>query len=48
MNFEEFIKSDRESRNKEKFEGTFLDYLEKVKENPDIAKLSHKRIMIWL
>jgi serine protein kinase len=44
MNFEEFIKSDRESRNKEKFEGTFLDYLEKVKENPDIAKLSHKRV----
>ena len=44
MNFKEFIKSDRESRNKEKFEGTFLDYLEIIKENPDIAKLSHKRI----
>lgn len=44
MNFEEFIKSDRESRNKEKFQGTFIDYLEIVKENPDLAKLSHKRI----
>ncbi|MDZ5034962.1 serine protein kinase, partial [Clostridium perfringens] len=44
MNFEEFIKSDRESRNKEKFEGTFLDYLEIVKEKPEVAKLSHKRI----
>lgn len=44
MNFEEFIKSDRESRNKERFEGTFLEYLELVKKNPDIAKLSHKRI----
>lgn len=44
MNFKEFIKSDRESRNKKKFEGTFLDYLEIIKENPDIAKLSHKRI----
>ena len=44
MNFEEFIKSDRESRDKERFEGTFLEYLELVKENPDIAKLSHKRI----
>ncbi|VYU38176.1 Lon protease [Clostridium tertium] len=44
MDFKEFIKSDRESRNKEKFEGTFLDYLEIVKGNPDIAKLSHKRI----
>ncbi|MGN1029397.1 MAG: serine protein kinase, partial [Bacilli bacterium] len=44
MNFKEFIKSDRESRNKEKFEGKFLDYLELVKANPDIAKLSHGRI----
>ena len=31
MNFKEFILTDRESRNKEKFEGTFLDYLELVK-----------------
>ncbi|MDV4151946.1 PrkA family serine protein kinase [Clostridium sp. AL.422] len=44
MNFKEFIKSDRESKNKENFEGTFLDYLEIVKNNPDIAKLSHRRI----
>lgn len=44
MNFKEFIKSDRESRNKEKFEGKFLDYLELVKANPYIAKLSHGRI----
>ena len=38
MNFREFIESDRENRNKEKFEGSFLDYLEIVKNNPDIAK----------
>ncbi|MCF0147163.1 MAG: PrkA family serine protein kinase [Clostridium sp.] len=44
MDFKEFIKSDRESRNRDKFEGTFLDYLEIVKSNPDIAKLSHGRI----
>lgn len=44
MDFKEFIRSDRERHNKEKFEGTFLDYLEIVKNNPDIAKLSHKRI----
>lgn len=44
MNFKEFIQNDRESHNKEKFEGTFLDYLELLKENPDLAKLSHKRI----
>lgn len=44
MNFKEFILTDRESRNKEKFEGTFIDYLELVKVNPDIAQLSHKRL----
>ncbi|MDB2061233.1 PrkA family serine protein kinase [Clostridium perfringens] len=44
MDFKEFIKSDREKHNKQKFKGTFLDYLEIVKDNPDVAKLSHKRI----
>ena len=44
MDFKEFILTDRESRNKEKFEGTFLDYLEVVKADPDVAKLSHKRV----
>lgn len=44
MNFKEFIKSDRESRNKEKFRGTFLDYLQIVKDNPEITKLAHKRV----
>ncbi|MDK0976191.1 PrkA family serine protein kinase [Clostridium perfringens] len=44
MDFKEFIKSDREKHNKQKFKGTFLDYLEIVKDNPHVAKLSHKRI----
>ncbi|MGL4569513.1 MAG: PrkA family serine protein kinase [Clostridium sp.] len=44
MDFKEFIQTDREGREKERFNGTFLDYLELVKQNPDIAKLSHKRI----
>ncbi|MDZ4993908.1 serine protein kinase [Clostridium perfringens] len=44
MDFKEFIKSDREKHNKQKFRGTFIDYLEIVKANPDIAKLSHKRV----
>ncbi|GIM29421.1 serine protein kinase [Clostridium polyendosporum] len=44
MNFKQFIESDRERHNKEKFEGTFIEYLEIIKNNPDIAKLSHKRI----
>lgn len=44
MNFKEFIETDREKSEKEKFEGTFLDYLNLVKENPDIVKLAHKRL----
>ncbi|SHJ87733.1 putative serine protein kinase, PrkA [Clostridium cavendishii DSM 21758] len=44
MNFKEFIENDREQNNKEKFEGTFLEYLEIVKNKPDTPKLSHKRI----
>lgn len=44
MDFKEFIKSDREKHNKQKFKGTFIDYLEIVKDNPGVAKLSHKRI----
>ena len=44
MDFKEFIRTDRESRNKDKFEGTFLDYLEILREDPNAAKLAHKRI----
>ncbi|WP_123053608.1 PrkA family serine protein kinase [Clostridium sp. JN-1] len=44
MDFEELIKRDREKRKKSKFVGTFLDYLELVKKNPNIAGLAHKRI----
>ena len=44
MNFKEFIEVDREQTNIEKFEGSFLDYLEILKDNPDIPKLAHKRI----
>ena len=44
MNFKEFIETDRERSNKEKFEGTFLEYLNIVKEHPEVTKLAHKRI----
>ncbi|MCX7694873.1 MAG: PrkA family serine protein kinase [Caloramator sp.] len=44
MDFNQLIKSDREKKSKEKFEGTFLDYLEILRNNPDIAKLAHKRM----
>nr|WP_272509044.1 PrkA family serine protein kinase [Clostridium ganghwense] len=35
---------DRENKKKNKFNGTLLEYLEFVKKNPDIVKLSHKRM----
>ncbi|OOM16382.1 PrkA family serine protein kinase [Clostridium saccharobutylicum] len=44
MDFREFIETDREQANTRKFEGNFLDYLEIVKENPEVAILAHKRI----
>jgi serine protein kinase len=44
MDFKSFIKNDRENRNKHSFQGTFIEYLDIVKENPDITKLSHKRM----
>ncbi|MCT8976975.1 PrkA family serine protein kinase [Clostridium sp. CX1] len=44
MNFKELIEKDREKRQKDDFQGTFLDYLEIVKENPEISQLAHKRM----
>lgn len=44
MDFRELIEKDREKRKTEKYEGTFLDYLEIVKNNAEIAKLSHERM----
>ena len=44
VNFREIIEKDREVHKKEKWSGTFLEYLELVRENPEIAKLSHSRI----
>ena len=43
-NFLELIEGQRQSSKREKFKGTFLEYLELVQENPDIAKLAHKRL----
>ncbi|ETI89245.1 MAG: Serine protein kinase [Clostridium butyricum DORA_1] len=44
MNFKDFIKTDREKANKQKFEGSFLEYLDIVKEHPEIVQLAHKRL----
>ena len=42
--FEQLFKAHRERKKDEKFEGTFMEYLELLQENPDIAKPSHKRL----
>lgn len=44
MEFKKLIEKDREVRRNKEFEGTFLEYLELVSKNPDIAKFSHKRM----
>src|SRR5215475_5400140 len=41
--FEKLIKNDRASRESKTWRGTLIDYLEVVKENPPITKLSHSR-----
>ena len=38
------IEEDRQNQKKESWSGTCLDYLELVKNNPDLCKLAHKRI----
>ena len=42
--FLKLIQNQRKEKSYEKFEGTFLDYLERIKENPEILKLAHKRL----
>jgi serine protein kinase len=44
MNFKELIEKDREERKSNDFEGTFLDYLQIVKQNPEIVQLAHKKM----
>ncbi|RCW77173.1 PrkA family serine protein kinase [Saliterribacillus persicus] len=44
MNFMEKLHQDRLEQNKLKWEGTFLDYLELVKEHPYLAQSAHSRI----
>ena len=42
--FLDLIQKQRSSKKDKKFEGTFLEYLSLVKDNPDIAKTAHKRL----
>jgi serine protein kinase len=43
-NFEQVIKKDRAARESTRWKGTLLDYLEVVKKDPIVTKLSHARI----
>lgn len=40
----DIIKNDRERRKKNKYEGIFIEYLDIVKNNPNIVELAHKRM----
>lgn len=42
--FKKLIAEDREKRKKNSWSGTMLEYLEVLRENPDLARLAHKRL----
>ena len=42
--FLDLIQKQRTKKKKEKFKGTFIEYLEMIKDNPDKIKLAHKRL----
>jgi len=42
--FAQLIQHDRANRESKLWQGTFLDYLEKVREDPTITKLAHGRL----
>ncbi|ROR29835.1 PrkA family serine protein kinase [Inmirania thermothiophila] len=42
--FAELIQRDRSARQRKQWRGTLLEYLDKVREDPSIAKLAHARI----
>jgi serine protein kinase len=42
--FLDLIEGRRSQKKKAKFKGQFLDYLKLIQENPDVAKLAHKRL----
>ena len=42
--FLDIINEQRSKKKAKKFNGTFLEYLSLVKDNPEIAQLAHKRL----
>ena len=48
IDFAKVIQKDREERQQERWEGTFLEYLDKVKADPSLAGSSHRRMYSML
>ncbi len=48
IDFAKVIQKDREERQQERWEGTFLEYLDKVKADPSLANSSHRRMYSML
>ncbi|HLT00666.1 MAG TPA: serine protein kinase [Geminicoccaceae bacterium] len=44
IDFAKLIQEDREQRQQEQWQGTFLEYLELVKADPSLAKSAHRRL----
>lgn len=44
FNFQDLILKDRDSRQHQSFQGTFLEYLKLVKNDPEITMLAHERM----
>ena len=44
MDFLEKIRKQRDQEQKLKWEGTFLDYLELIKQRPEVAQSAHTRV----
>jgi serine protein kinase len=42
--FEKLIREDRASRESHQWRGTFLEYLERIREDPSVPKLAHARL----
>ena len=43
IDFAKLIQEDREQRQQQQWQGTFLEYLELVKADPGLAKSAHRR-----
>ena len=44
FDFQDLIRKDRDSKQYEPFEGSFLEYLSLIKNNPELAILAHERM----